>query len=425
MSKRETRRDVFVFTHWEGMDEPVLTGTLHSELLRGKEIFSFEYDNNWLHSDYAHQLDPDLQLYPGLHFLQEDKLNFGLFLDSSPDSWGRMLIRRREAALARKENRKEQNLRETDYLLGVYDGHRMGALRFKLDISGLFLNDNREMASLPWTSIRELEEISLRLEEDDAINDSKYFEWITMLVAPGSSLGGSRPKASVVDPDGRLWIAKFPSKKDKTDVGGWEMVAFELAKAAGINMAECQVNKFSSRYHTFLTHRFDRTSSTARIHYASAMTLLGFQFGHDYRDGASYLDLVDFISNRGARVEGDLEELWRRIVFSICVTNTDDHLRNHGFMLTPTGWILSPAFDINPVETGTGLSLNISDSDNTLDLELAMAVREYFRLSGDKAAKILAEVTSAVKRWRAIAKKYGISGTEQELMSRAFSRASY
>lgn len=420
MSKQETKRDVFVFAHWEGMDDPIFMGRLHAELLRGKEIFSFEYDEKWLQSVYAQVLDPDLELYAGLHFLNDEKPNFGLFLDSSPDRWGRILMRRREAALARKEGRRAQNLFETDYLLGVFDGHRMGALRFKLEKEGSFLNDNREMASPPWSSIPELEEISIRLEDDDVVNDPDYLKWLSILVAPGSSLGGARPKASIVNPNGQLWIAKFPSRNDEMDIGGWEMVAYELATAAGINMAPCQARKFSSKHHTFLTKRFDRTASGQRIHFASAMTMLGYIDG---QDGASYLDLVDFLTTYGANVDADLEELWRRIVFSICISNTDDHLRNHGFILSPKGWALSPAYDINPVETGTGLSLNISDSDNSLDLELAIEVCAFFRISEDRANKIIIEVTSAVKDWRKVANKHGISKAEQEMKSQAFSRA--
>lgn len=420
MSKREIKRDMWVFAHWEEMENPVLMGRLHAELLRGKEIFSFEYDEDWLKSKYAQSLDPDLELYAGLHYLNDDKPNFGLFLDSSPDRWGRILMRRREAALARREERHELNLFETDYLLGVFDGHRMGALRFKLDMDGPFLNDNKEMASPPWVAIRELEEISLRLEDEDVVNDPDYLKWLSMLVAPGASLGGARPKASITGKDGQLWIAKFPSRNDETDIGAWEMVTYELAIEAGIYMAECQVQKFSSKYHTFLTRRFDRTPEGYRIHFASAMTMLGYRDG---QDGASYLDLVDFLTSYGANVDADLRELWRRIVFNICVSNTDDHLRNHGFILTPKGWVLSPAYDINPVETGIGLSLNISDADNALDLDLAMEVCEFFRLKAFQAKEVISEVTAAVGKWKTVAKKYGISNAAQELKAKAFSRA--
>lgn len=424
MAQKNNKRDVYVYADWYDLKEPALMGVLHSELLRGKEVFSFEYEKNWLQSEHVQLLDPDLQLFSGKQYLNDlDKHNFGMFLDSSPDRWGRILMRRREAAIARQEQRNPTNLFETDYLLGVYDNHRMGGLRFKLDPQGPFLNDNKEMASPPWTSIRELEQISLRLEEDDVINDPEYMKWLNMLVAPGSSLGGARPKASVVDTNDNLWIAKFPSKNDQSDIGGWEIVTYELALAAGINMAQAQAKKFTTNNHTFLTKRFDRTESGERIHFASAMTLLGYMDGEDHGDGASYLELVEFIITNGANVKEDLEQLWRRIVFSICVSNTDDHLRNHGFILTPRGWILSPAFDINPVETGTGLKLNISDSDNALDLNLALEVSTYFRLSQERAFQIIQEVKNALRNWRTIARKYGLSHLDCELKSTAFFRS--
>lgn len=418
MSSRNNKRDVYVFAHWIGISEPILMGKLHSELLRGKEVFSFEYEETWLQSEYAQVLDPDLEMYSGLHYLNDGKSNFGLFLDSSPDRWGRILMRRREAALARKEKRPEQNLYETDYLLGLYDGHRMGGLRFRLEPGGPFLYNNKTMASPPWSSIRELEEISLRLEHEDVINDPDYLNWLNMLVAPGSSLGGARPKASIIDKEGQLWIAKFPSTNDKMDIGAWEMVTSELARTAGISMSESIAKKFSSKHHTYLTKRFDRTSSGERIHFSSAMTMLGYTDG---QEGASYLDLVDFITSHGANVDADLEELWRRIVFNICVSNTDDHLRNHGFILSPKGWTLSPAYDLNPVETGTGLSLNISESDNSLDLQLAMQVSSFFRLSENRANEIIKEVLVAVKGWRDLAKNLGIPNSECETKSKAFS----
>lgn len=424
MAKTNKKRAVYVYADWLEIKTPLLMGVLYAELLRGKEVFSFEYDEEWLRSDHAQLLDPDLQLYQGKQYLNDqNKHNFGLFLDSSPDRWGRILMRRREAALSRAENRPQHNLFETDYLLGVYDGHRMGGLRFKLDQNGPFLNDNKAMASPPWTSIRELEQISLKLEDDEIINDPEYLNWLNMLVAPGSSLGGARPKASVVDEDDHLWIAKFPSKNDQTDIGGWEIVTYELALAAGVNMAEAKAKKFTTDNHTFLTKRFDRTNNNERIHFASAMTLLGHVDGEDFGEGVSYLELVDFISTKGAKVNEDLEQLWRRIVFSICVSNTDDHLRNHGFILTSEGWVLSPAYDINPVETGTGLKLNISEDDNALDLDLALEVCSYFRLKEKRAKEIIKEVQIAVMQWREIATSYGIPNAEQELKSMAFSRA--
>jgi serine/threonine-protein kinase HipA len=419
MAKRDNRKEILVFADWLEIKKPVLMGTLYSEIIREKEIFSFEYSDEWLTSNYAQIIDPDLQLYKGLQYLGNKKENFGIFLDSSPDRWGRLLMRRREAAYARLEKRNERTLFESDYLLGVFDEHRMGALRFKEDNDGPFLNDNKKFASPPWTSLKELEQASLRIEQDDIVDDPEYLKWLNMLIAPGSSLGGARPKASVLDEKNNLWIAKFPSLSDGKDVGGWEMVVHRLAAESGLNMADAMIKKYSHKYHTFLTKRFDRIYEK-RIHFASAMTMLGYTDGTDFHDGASYLELAEFLSTRGANVNKDLEELWKRIVFSICVTNTDDHLRNHGFILTNRGWKLSPAYDINPNETGTGLKLNISENDNSLDFNLALEVIEYFRLDKKKALEIIRNIKSVVCSWRDKANSFNIPKSEQELMVKAF-----
>lgn len=420
MANADNKRSIQVHAHWAGMEASALMGILHSDRLRGKEVFSFEYAESWLQKKSVQLIDPRLQHYSGLHFLNEDQDNFGVFLDSSPDRWGRILMRRREAALARAELRDEQKLFETDYLLGVYDGYRLGALRFKLDDDGPFLNNNSSMASPPWTSLKELEQISLRLEDDDVLDDPEYLKWLSMLIAPGASLGGARPKASIVDHDGALWMAKFPSRVDQGDVGGWEMVTYELAILAGIQIAESKAQKFSSEHYTFLTKRFDRKNDGQRIHFASAMTMLGYSDGQDHSEGASYLEIVDFIQRNGVNVSKDLEQLWRRIVFSICVSNTDDHLRNHGFLLMDDGWVLSPAYDINPNPNGGGLKLNISDDDNSVDLDLALEVAEYFRVNEKRANEIIKEVIEAVSNWKVVAKKYGISRVEQEIKAIAF-----
>ncbi len=415
-------RTIYVYADWKALNNPRIMGVLRAEQVRGNEVFSFEYDKSWLDSGVRSVLDPDLMLYSGPQYATEEKINFGIFLDSSPDRWGRVLMRRREAVMAKLENRPQKNLLPSDYLLGVYDEHRMGALRFKENSDGPFINDNKEMAAPPWTSVRELEFASKKLEEDDSVDDPEYLKWLNLLTAPGSSLGGARPKASVMDNSKQLWIAKFPSINDDIDIGGWEMVVHELAVRSGIRMSESSIQKFSGNQYTFLTKRFDRISMQKRIHFASAMTLLGRMDGDNYQSGASYLDLVGFIMQNGDKdfIAADLEELWRRIVFSICVKNTDDHLRNHGFLLGENGWRLSPAYDINAVPTGTGLSLNISDEDNSLDLDLALEVSEFFRLNTVKAQKIIQQVQQSVAQWRLIADNYSLSRREQELMSFAF-----
>lgn len=418
MAAANTKKEIQVYAHWQGLEEPSLMGVLSVSPAKGKESFSFEYADAWLKSGFSQMIDPDLQLYSGAYYPRDDKPNFGVFLDSCPDRWGRVLMQRREAAIAKQEDRAAKKLLESDFLLGVYDTHRMGALRFNLDNDGPFLNDNKAMAAPPWTSLRELEHASFKFEEDNT-DDPEYLKWVAMLIAPGSSLGGARPKASVMDAHNNLWIAKFPSRNDDKDIAAWEMITNQLAVNAGINVAEGKLLQFNNKYHTYLTKRFDRTAAGERIHFASAMTLLGHIDGED-ASGASYLELMEFISRHGAAVEKDLEELWRRIVFSICVKNTDDHLRNHGFLLTEKGWLLSPAYDINPNEYGKGLSLNITDADNSLDLNLAMEVAGYFRLSDDKASQIIEQVAAVVKDWRKVAADYKISNAEQERMSAAF-----
>lgn len=416
----KNKREIIVYADWETLDKPGIMGYLTVTIVRGKEIFSFEYNHEWLISGNSFLLDPDLELYSGSQYAREEKSNFGLFLDSSPDRWGRVLMKRREAVMARIEQRPEKRLQESDFLLGVYDEYRMGAMRFKEDVNGNFLNDNKALAAPPWTSLRELENASLQLEQEEPPTDQETLKWLNMLIAPGSSLGGARPKASVQDKSGDLWIAKFPSKYDEYNIGAWEMITSEMAKLCGIRMADAMVQLFSGRFHTFLSKRFDRTPEKKRIHFASAMTLLGYTDGTDFHDGVSYLELAEFILRNGANVQRDLEELWTRIVFSVCCHNTDDHLRNHGFMLTPTGWILSPAYDLNPNPTGTGLKLNISETDNSLNLDLAMEVLPYFRLSEKRALELISSIKSQVSKWNILATMMGISRLEQDRMKNAF-----
>ncbi len=413
------KKEVLVYADWQGLAMPNKMGILSAIPAKGKETFSFEYTDEWLKSGFSQMLDPDLQLYSGVYYPRDEKVNFGIFLDSCPDRWGRVLMQRREAIIAKTEDRKTKTLLESDFLLGVFDRHRMGALRFKLDEYSPFLNDNKDMATPPWALLRELEQASLKFEEDNT-DDPEYLKWINILLAPGSSLGGARPKASVLDPANNLWIAKFPSKNDEKNVAAWEMVVNELARQAGIDVAEGKIQQFRNKYDTYLTKRFDRNEKGERIHFASAMTLLGHKDGEDSA-GASYLELAEFITRHGASVDKDLEELWRRIVFSICVKNTDDHLRNHGFLLTESGWMLSPAYDINPNEYGQELNVNISLEDNSLDIGLAMEVAGYFRLDDQKANQIVAHIKTTISTWRNVATKYKIPKAEQDKMSSAFS----
>jgi serine/threonine-protein kinase HipA len=413
------RRTVQVFADWEGLGGPVLMGRLHSTPSRGKEVFSFEYEPAWLLRREAQRIDPKLDFFSGLQYPTSGHDNFGVFLDSCPDRWGRTLLQRREALVARELQRKARTLVELDYLLGVYDGHRLGALRFRCG-EGPFLDDNSDLASPPWTSLRELEQASLQLEGENAESDPAYSKWLHLLIAPGRSLGGARPKASVKDPDGHLWIAKFPSREDTHDVGAWEGVLHTLARKAGIVVTDGLCRQFGSKHHTFLSRRFDRTNSKNRVHFASAMTMLERRDG----EGASYLELAEVMSQQGAHPARDLEQLWRRIVFFVCVSNIDDHLRNHGFLLEKNGWSLSPAYDMNPVATGGGRALNISETDNAQDLDLVREVAESFRVNVKKRAnEIISEVKRAVQTWRAEAEAAGLSRSEQARMASAFELA--
>jgi serine/threonine-protein kinase HipA len=418
-------REIEVWADWRELGAPILMGTLRSSPSRGKEVFSFSYDPGWLGAGHSQQIDPDLRLFGGPQYLSgPDRPNFGIFLDSSPDRWGRLLMQRREAAQARKTGKSARRLQETDYLLGVHDEQRTGALRFiERAKSDAWQCDEPWMHTPPWASLRELQHASWKIQDDSATNDPHYNEWLKLLIAPGSSIGGARPKAGIRDADGDLWIAKFPGRSDTRDMAAWEMLAYQLAVPAGLRMSESGLHRFGEGHQTFLTRRFDRVSGTngrERIHFASAMTLLGHSDGTDHHAGASYLEIVEFIIRQGARPAADLKELWRRIVFSIAVHNTDDHLRNHGFLLTEGGWSLSPAFDLNPDPEGSGLSLNISEFDNALSFDLALEVAPFFRLDSGTADGILRQVRDAVREWCRHARRLGISPAEQDLMVSAF-----
>lgn len=418
---KQKEKKIWVYADWDFLGGTKLLGVLTAQSLRGKEVFSFEYDNAWLSEvNQLLFLDPNLGFYRGKQYPSEDKTNFGVFLDSAPDRWGRLLMRRREALGARIDGRAERLLFDSDYLLGVFDGHRQGGLRFKLEPHGEFMDNHPTMATPPWTSLRELEHASLQLERADAVNDPEYASWLRMLVEPGSSLGGARPKAGVVDEKGGLWIAKFPSSNDDKNTGAWELVLHRLAKACGIYVPEVKCKRFSGKHHTFLTQRFDRNDKQQRIHFASAMALLGYQDGADYQQGVGYLDLAGFIIQYSASVSEDLEQLWRRMVFNILVSNTDDHLRNHGFLLSPQGWRLSPAYDMNPNELGNGLTLNITDSSNEQDLSLALATARFYQLKQVRAEGIVHDMRKAITTWRSVARSAGIGQAEIEHTARAF-----
>lgn len=410
------KTDIWVYADWKGLDEPKCIGILSAQQAKGKKAFSFSYDEKWIASHEQLLLDPDIVWYSGKQY-PNGKENFGVFLDSMPDTWGRTLMKRRAAINARQEGKTAPVLYDIDYLLGVHDLSRMGALRFKTEPDGDFLDNDPVSPTPPWSSIRELQYGASLIESNEDTAESR--KWLTMLMAPGSSLGGARPKANILDENGHPWIAKFPSGNDTIDKGAWEYLAYQLAINAGIEMVECRIEKITGRHHTFFTKRFDRDMAE-RIHFASAMTMIGKNEDLIRDETPSYLDILEFIQFSGVRVNEDMHQLWRRVIFNIFISNTDDHLRNHGFILTGNGWCLSPAYDINPSIDKDGLALNIDMDNNSLDIDLAKSVGIYFRLSEKEMDNIIEEVKSSVLNWKKIATEIGISRSEQTLMSGAF-----
>ena len=408
-------KKIFVYEDFSSA-EPQKLGILYVDSLRGTEHYSFEYDEEWLrNTNFRYHLDPDLSMFTGRQYTT--KQIFGLFADSSPDRWGRVLMKRREAIQARKEDRKPNKLYDSDFLLGVYDETRVGAIRFKEIEDGPFLSDDKETAAPPWATLRSLEEASRQFEKDENILNEK---WLKQLLKPGSSLGGARPKATVEDEKGNLWIAKFPSKNDDYNVGAWEKVVHDLARKCKLDVPESKLEKFSKDGSTFLVKRFDRDGKR-RIHFASAMTMLGKSDGASADDGSSYIDIVEFIKSYGAYPKEDLLELFKRIVFNMAVSNTDDHLRNHGFILAEKGWKLSPLYDVNPVPYGDTLALNVDSYDNSISIELAVEAAEYFDIKINDAESIAEEILCVVRNnWEPLATKYGINREQVEEMRPAF-----
>ena len=412
MNKEKT---IYVFADFLPFHNELI-GTIYLSQIRGKEFYSFEYDHNWLQNQNM-VLDPDLQLYSGRQFITDEKIIFGVFADSCPDRWGRRLMNRREELRARERQEKPKKLLESDYLLGVYDESRMGALRFKTNLDGDFLSNDEEFATPPWTSLRELDQASIAFEADSNPLDTK---WLKQLLAPGSSLGGARPKASVLAPDGSLWIAKFPSKHDDFNSGAWEMVVHDLAMLCKLNVPEAKAENFSKLGTTFLVKRFDRIDDQ-RIHFSSAMTMLGKTDGASAADGSSYLEIASFLKANGGTPKKDLIELWKRIVFSMAVSNTDDHFRNHGFLLTNNGWELSPLYDVNPDIYGEYLSLNVNKNESSIDFDLALRSARYYGVNESEASAFISTIKNTVKNnWESLAKKYRISRNEIIRMAPAF-----
>jgi serine/threonine-protein kinase HipA len=415
---------IAVYADWETLGGPRRLGFLYARKARSTNVFEFEYDPAALADPELNfaSLDPRISLFAGRQFPGQHQTRFGVFADSSPDRWGQLLMRRRLERDVREGLRpKGTKLYESDYLLGVHDQYRVGAIRYKLDNEGSFLDDRDNVAAPPFVELRALEQASRALENDPDNTSAEGRQWLNMLIAPGGSLGGARPKASVADEHGHLWIAKFPSTRDDHDVGGWELVVNALANHCGLRVATGLARRYASDHHCFMVKRFDRTERGGRLHFASAMTMTDRVDGDDASTGASYLELAEVLIAHGSETKADLRELWSRIVFNILVSNTDDHLRNHGFILDPArGWRLSPAYDMNPVPHADGLKLNITDADNALDLELALQVAEYFRVNQADAQGIISQFKEVVSQWSVLACALGLSRRDQDNMAPAF-----
>ena len=393
---------------------PQLMGRLWARVRKNKESATFEYDDAWLQHPARFSLEPALQLGPGPFHTSADTPMFGAIGDSAPDRWGRALMRRMERRRAEREGGgPPRTLQEIDFLLLVDDEARQGALRFAEREGGPFLREEGVKRIPPLVALPKLLAAAEHvIEEKDTEED------LRLLFASGSSLGGARPKASVIEKDGHLAIAKFPRKDDEINTVAWEAVALALAKKAGITVPAARVQTVAKKP-VLLLRRFDRDGKR-RIPFLSAMSMLGSKDN----DARSYLEIVDALRQHGAEPKADMEALWRRLVFNILISNTDDHLRNHGFLYAGReGWRLSPAYDLNPVPTDIKpriLATAINEDDNTASLALAMEVAAYFELDAASAGRIAAEVGNAVAKWRDEAARHGLSKAEIDRMMSAF-----
>jgi serine/threonine-protein kinase HipA len=392
--------------------EAALAGQLWAHRRRGTESATFSYAPEYLARADAYEIDPALPLSVGQQQTPSGRAIFGAFSDCAPDRWGRRLIQRDEEQRARRHAVAERSFGEIDYLLGVRDDLRQGALRFRSPRTGVFLAE--EQHGIPHLlGLPRLLDASDRLERDEAGEAE-----LKLLLRGGSSLGGARPKAHVLDQAGRIAIAKFPSPaNDEWDVMRWEAVALALARKAGIRVPESQLHLVDDKP-VLVVDRFDR-SGDHRVGYVSAMTMLEANDG----DSASYLDIADVIERHSPTAGADLQELWRRIAFSILISNTDDHLRNHGFLRASTaGWSLSPAFDLNP-DPRPGpkhLSTAIDYTTNEARIDTLIDVADLFRLSPAAARSVASEVAEATAGWRAAAEQHGLDGTAIDRMTGAF-----
>ena len=436
---------LYVYADFDWLEAPMLVGELGYESLRGSDSYSFRYDNDWLRQYGSLFLSADINNYPGQQYTQPNRDIFGCFSDALPDRWGRLLLNRREQILATEEKRPVRKLSSFDYLMGIDDYSRMGGFRFKEPMEqrepssslewpsrdrgrrsqkqdGEFINCEKSLRIPPLTDIRALVAASMEIEKSEEQNQLPEKKWLLQLVHPGTSLGGARPKASVMNDEGLLCVAKFPSRNDDYDVGLWEHHSHLLAKEAGVVAAETSIIETGEKYHALLSKRFDRTAEGRRKHFASALTLLGLTDGCDAKTGNGYLDIVDFILQNCCDVEQNLRQLYRRVAFNIAIGNSDDHFRNHGFLLTPRGWTLSPAYDMNPT-LNEYQALLINSTTNHADLQVLLDSSEEYMIGKDEAVRIIEEVKAGVRHWKSIASRLGIAKREMDVFEQVFQRS--
>lgn len=410
---------LLVFADFDWLDKPELVGELCYEKLRGSDSYAFQYDEHWLKGHAEVKLSEDINNYPGMQYTQPGQDVFGCFSDALPDRWGRTMLKRTEQILASEEKRAVRSLSSFDYLMGIDDFSRMGGFRFKKELEGEFINVSASLKIPPLTELKDLLHASREIEKSEEANVLPEKKWIAQLIQPGSSLGGARPKASVLDEKGNLCIAKFPSRKDDYDAGLWEHFSHLLAQKAGIEVAQTKVLGGLGKYHTFLSRRFDRKDEAKRVHFASSMSLLGLKDGDNAQGGYGYLDMVDFILQGCCDVEQNLQELYRRVAFNMCIGNSDDHFRNHGFLLTQKGWTLSPAYDMNPT-LNEYQSLLVNESSNKADISALLDSCESYLIKKEIAANIIQEVQAAVSGWESLAVQLQIPVREMALFKDRF-----
>lgn len=413
VTKEQPMRNKQIYVSIELSGHTHSVGKLWSHQRGSRQSASFEYDIDWLSHSEKFALDPALQLTEGAFHTMPDQILFGAIGDSAPDRWGRVLMRRSESVRAKTAGEASRTLSEADYLLGVNDEARQGALRFSLEDGGPYLTAQDKQSIPPLIDLPKLLSATERY-----LDDAETAEDLKILLAPGSSLGGARPKASVRDKDGGLAIAKFPKKDDEFNVVVWEAVALTLAEKAGVKAAGWRLETIMDKP-VLILQRFDRVEGQ-RIPFLSAMSMLGAKDN----DTHSYLEIAYAITQYGANPNNDLEELWRRIIFTVMISNTDDHLRNHGFLYERhKGWILSPAYDVNPTPVEVKarmLSTSINFDDPTASIDLALSVIDDFRIKKTRANEIVKEVALAVSQWRNVAAQFGISKKEMDRMASAF-----